>query len=59
MVTYLQFSVDSVIFYEFNFILIIFCRKNDNNTQIVSKIHEILRRGNICPYSILKKMFGS
>jgi hypothetical protein len=38
MVTYLQFSVDSGIFYEFKCVLIIFCRKNYNNTQIVLKI---------------------
>jgi hypothetical protein len=58
LVIYLQLSVDSGIFYEFKCILIIFCRKNYNNTQIVSKNHEIWQRSNICPYSILKNVWA-
>jgi hypothetical protein len=54
LVTYLQFSVDTRIFYGFKCILM-FSAKN-NNTQIVSEIHEIWHRGNICPYSILKNV---
>jgi hypothetical protein len=54
LVTYLQFSVDTRIFYGFRCIFDDFLQKEINNTQIVSEIHEIWRRGNICPYSILK-----
>jgi hypothetical protein len=31
-----------------------FLQKEINNTQIVLEIHEIWRRSNICPYTILK-----
>jgi hypothetical protein len=55
LITYLQFLVDTIIFYGFKCILMIFCKKN-NNTQIVLEIHEIWRRSNICPYSILKNI---
>jgi hypothetical protein len=50
--------VESGIFYKINCILIILCRQNTNNTQIVSENHEIWRRGNICPYSILKNVWA-
>jgi hypothetical protein len=33
-----------------------FLHKEINNTQIVLEIHEIWRRSNICPYSILKNL---
>jgi hypothetical protein len=53
LVTYLQFLIDTIIFYGFKCILMIFCRKK---LIIVSEIHEIWRRGNICPYSFLKNV---
>jgi hypothetical protein len=56
LVTYLQFLVDTIIFYGFKCILMIFSAKEINNIQIVSEIHEIWRMSNICPYSILKNV---
>jgi hypothetical protein len=56
LVTYLQFPVDARIFYGFKCIFMIFLQKEINNTQIASEIHEIWRRGNICPYSFLKNV---
>jgi hypothetical protein len=57
LITYLQFSIGTKVFYEFNCILMIFYIKEINNTQIALEIHEILRRHNICPCIILKNVW--
>jgi len=49
--------VNTTIFYEFNCIFDDLLQKEINNTQIASENKYIWWRGNICPYSIPKKVW--